>query len=897
MTRIGPDPSGDLPSDGGLPESLWAADPDADPDDTWQLLRDGDEAARIALYERHHDALVRWFRAKLPSAAEADDCVSEVFVRALDGIARDLKPDRGVDRWLWGIAKHVRMAELRARERATGRPVDEDISPDDAKKTTLSQMTASGGDLGHAYGKTQAFAALYTATDALSQTQRVVVSAHLDHTLAEMRPVKGAELAARLGWSRVRVDRELSRGLKKVRERVGLLAAARSMRFSCATAAEVKGLARLFAADEMASGLVPTRAEYRVLRAHAAGCPSCSAVAKDAIVQRTWVLGPGLAAAAARQGEDDDERRRAAVAWWTGRPAATAEAEVAPVASPVPAPEVAAAAPDPGVLGSVVRVLRPAFDAVVRPALSATRAARDAVLHRLLRVPGVAPAVNTATRIAADNPLAVRVGGTVVALATAAALTLLAVAPDAAHTPSARPSAGPSTVPGGPPGPGGEAQPVVDETPPPSPTPTDVPSAPSPGGPTPPGGAAATTGGTDPDPAGPTGPPGTGGRSATGTAPNGRGGAGSGSGSSGGSGNSGGTGGANAPASTPVPAVWGFWMVRYADDPIGATRELTPTPQRPDSHEPNWTYGIWRLGNPPVVKTVRVTHTAVGRHVVILPDSAAPGGIAHVSVSDYAANGVSCQPVRWWPQGTDERVEVACFDRAGTSADIPFTGLFLAGDRNGPYGQAGSRGYVYADEPTAARQIPAAASRQSTGAVTRTGTGRYAVAVAADTESVQVSPVGTTPRHCALTALSGGTASVACTTHTGAPADTAFTLSHTGRQSPLDDTRVPHAVYLTVADAPGAGAPTITGSWMSRPGSADVTRTATGRYTLHLTVGYLTSYAHLTAVGGGYCTTVLRNDYGTKDDVLMYLACYTPTGAPADNGFRLSYLTASPYYP
>ncbi|OPC78162.1 hypothetical protein B4N89_38875 [Embleya scabrispora] len=889
MTRIGPDPSGDSSSERGLPESLWAEDPDADPDgasdDTWQLLRDGDEAARVALYERHHDALARWFRAKLPSAAEADDCVSEVFVRALDGIARDLKPTRGVDRWLWGIAKHVWMAELRARQRAADRPVDEDIPPDDAKKTTLSEVSAPGGDLGHAYGKTQAFAALYTATDALSQTQRTVVSAHLDHTLAEMRPVKGAELAARLGWPRVRVDRELSRGLKKVRERVGLLAAARSMRFSCSAAAEVKGLARLFAAEEIASGLVPTRAEYRVLRTHAATCPTCSAVAKDAIVQRTWVLGPGLALAAARQGEDDDERRRAAVAWWTGRPATTAEAATeVPMAAPVPALDVAAAAADPGASGSVVRI--------VRPALTATRAARDAVLHRLLRVPGVAPAVNTATRIAADNPLAVRVGGTAVALATAAALTLSAVAPDSAHTPSARPSAGPSAAPGAT-GPGGAAKAVADETPPPSPTPTDVPSDRLPGGPTPPDGAAATPGGeSDPDPDGPTGTPGTGGRSDTGAAPIGGGGAG---GNGGNSGNGGNGGGANAP--TPVPATWGFWMVRYADDPIGTTRELTPTPQRPDSHEPNWTYGIRRLGNPPVVKTVRVTHTAVGRHVVILPDSAAPGGIAHVSVSDYAANGVSCQPVRWWPQGTDERVEVACFDRTGTPADIPFTGLFLAGDRNGPYQQASSRGYVHADEPAAARQLPAAASRQNTGAVTRTGTGRYAVAVAADTESVQVSPVGTTPRHCALTALAGGTASVACATHGGAPADTAFTLSHTGRQSPLDDTRVPHAVHLTVADAPGGAAPTITGSWMSRPGSADVTRTATGRYTLHLTVGYLTSYAHLTAVGGGYCTTVLRNDYGTKDDVLMYLACYTATGAPADKGFRLSYLTASPYYP
>ncbi|MFF7243503.1 sigma-70 family RNA polymerase sigma factor [Embleya sp. NPDC008237] len=877
--------------------------PDPDPDDMWHRLRDGDEAARIALYERHHDAMVRWFRVRLPSAAEADDCVSEVFVRALDGIARDLKPDRGVDRWLWGIAKHVWMAELKARQRVADRSIEEEETPG-AKSVTGSGSAAWDADLGHAYGKSQAFAAIYTATDALSQTQRVVVSAHLDHTLAEMRPVKGAELAARLGWSRIRVDRELSRGLKKVRERVGLLAAARAVR-SCSEAARVPALARLFVAEEAGAGLVPTRAEYRALGTHAKSCANCSAVARDAVLQRTWVLGPGLALAAARHGaEDEDERRRAAVAWWTGRPAATAEAaSVAPAATPEFAASMTAAAPataDPaGRFGEIVRNVRPALDAVARPLVTTTRVVRDAVLQQLLRVPGVAPMMNTASRLAGENPMAVRVGGAVVALATAAALTLLAVSPESAHTPTARPSPGASAAPGGT-GPGPAANPKADGPSPSSPTATDASGVPLPGDTSSPDGTSPPDG-QDTTAALPGGvPAGTGSGSGAGSGSDARTGTGqSGAGTTPGTGGrtDSGPGPGTETGGPPVPAVWGFWMVRYADDPIGTTRELSPTPQRPDSHEPNWTYGIWRLGNPPAVKTVRVTHLEVGRHVVILPDSGAPGGIAHVAVSDYAANGVSCQPVRWWQEGADERIEVTCLDRTGTRADIPFTGLFLAGDRNGPYGQAGSRGYVYAGEPTAARQLPAAASRQNTGAVTRTGIGRYAVAVAADTESVQVSPIGTTARHCAVVALSGGTASVSCTTHTGAPADTAFTLSHTGRQSLLDDARVPHTVHLTVADAPGSAAPTVGGSWMSRPGTATVTRTATGRYTLRLSVGYMTSYAHLTATGGGYCTTVLRNDYGAKDDVLMYLACYTPTGAPADNGFRLDYVTASPHYP
>lgn len=225
--------------------------------------------------------------------------------------------------------------------------------------------------------------------------------------------------------------------------------------------------------------------------------------------------------------------------------------------------------------------------------------------------------------------------------------------------------------------------------------------------------------------------------------------------------------------------------------------------------------------------------------------------------------------MRWQPRGADEEIEVACFDR----------------------------GYVYAADPLAGRQDTASAWSRRTGAVTRTGTGRYRADVPPQSTAAQVTPVGTAARHCAVTGLGGGVASIACADPAGAPADTAFVLSHTGGRSLLDDGRVPHGVSLVVSDSPAAAAPTVAAPWMSRSGTPTVARTGVGRYTVRFTVGYLTSYTHVTATGGGYCSVMLRNDYGRKDDVYLSVACFTAAGAPSNGGFLVTCMTASPQYP
>ena len=60
--------------------------PDPDDRELLEAWRGGDEAAGRALFERHFDAIFRFFRAKLPEAAE--DLTQQTFLGCLKGKER-----------------------------------------------------------------------------------------------------------------------------------------------------------------------------------------------------------------------------------------------------------------------------------------------------------------------------------------------------------------------------------------------------------------------------------------------------------------------------------------------------------------------------------------------------------------------------------------------------------------------------------------------------------------------------------------------------------------------------------------------------------------------------------------------------------------------------------------
>jgi len=78
------------------------------------LVRDGDEAAFEALYDRHHAAILGFCRHMLGSREEAEDALQHTFLAAFRDLARSTKPIE-LRPWLFAIARNRCLSLLRAR--------------------------------------------------------------------------------------------------------------------------------------------------------------------------------------------------------------------------------------------------------------------------------------------------------------------------------------------------------------------------------------------------------------------------------------------------------------------------------------------------------------------------------------------------------------------------------------------------------------------------------------------------------------------------------------------------------------------------------------------------------------------------------------------------------------
>ena len=78
------------------------------------LVRDGDEGAFEALYDRHHRAILGFCRHMLGTREEAEDAVQHTFLAAFRELAGSTKRDRPAP-WLFTIARNRCLSLLRAR--------------------------------------------------------------------------------------------------------------------------------------------------------------------------------------------------------------------------------------------------------------------------------------------------------------------------------------------------------------------------------------------------------------------------------------------------------------------------------------------------------------------------------------------------------------------------------------------------------------------------------------------------------------------------------------------------------------------------------------------------------------------------------------------------------------
>jgi RNA polymerase sigma-70 factor (ECF subfamily) len=81
--------------------------PDVSTDDALLLrLRRGEEAAVIAAYERYFPPLYQYVRLKLGDRAQAQDIVSEVFVKLIESLGTARAPRESLRGWLFQVARN-----------------------------------------------------------------------------------------------------------------------------------------------------------------------------------------------------------------------------------------------------------------------------------------------------------------------------------------------------------------------------------------------------------------------------------------------------------------------------------------------------------------------------------------------------------------------------------------------------------------------------------------------------------------------------------------------------------------------------------------------------------------------------------------------------------------------
>ncbi|WP_434452295.1 RNA polymerase sigma factor [Lentzea sp. E54] len=254
-------------------------------EDLVNRLRAGEGAARHELFARCQAKLRPYFRSRLRSHHDVDDLVSEVVVRALEGIRNGQQP-QVLDAWLTGIAWNL----LKDRYAESGRRDDREV-PDDLADDSV--------DITELMGRAELLTVLNAALDGLKPALRHVMTTHVRLTLQQDHLVVGGELAAALGIPKSQADRQLKRARDATYAAIASYVLTRVGRRHCA------------ALDALVTGPFDAKMSAGVIK-HATGCATCEAHMAEARDYSRWALGPGLIGLV-----DDEENKRTAIAFFS----------------------------------------------------------------------------------------------------------------------------------------------------------------------------------------------------------------------------------------------------------------------------------------------------------------------------------------------------------------------------------------------------------------------------------------------------------------------------------------------------------------------------------------------------------------------------------------------------
>jgi hypothetical protein len=269
-----------------------------------------------------------------------------------------------------------------------------------------------------------------------------------------------------------------------------------------------------------------------------------------------------------------------------------------------------------------------------------------------------------------------------------------------------------------------------------------------------------------------------------------------------------------------------------------------------------------------------VTHTGTGLYQVTFGGLGSPGGVAHAQA--YGASSNYCTVNGWYPSGSDQNIDVACFNAGGAPADTTSVVNFAQGS------QGSARfSYLWAEKPTQSgayhpsQQYRYDAVNSSGITVKRTGTGRYEVYLPAagpelsDPWTYQITAY-LSRNLCKLAgfSISGRTAQVACRTPGGSYADSRFALSFASEASFLGRGDRRYGEYRH--DSDGVENPS-TGVYVVRANELGQDK----GQVVALATGTSSTYCHVSGWGSAGA------------DLVMRVGCFNPGGAAASSKFTL----------
>lgn len=160
----------------------------------------GKEEAVLRWYDQYYDDLYRFIYYMLGDQEQCEDLVHDTFVKAF--IAYDKFENRSsVKTWLFGIAKHLVLDEIRKRKRKKLQSI----------LTGSSELVTVSSVENEVELKLE-MAQILNHIQALRPNYRIVI------ILGRLQDCTAKEIAQLLGWSETKVRKTLSRALKALRK-------------------------------------------------------------------------------------------------------------------------------------------------------------------------------------------------------------------------------------------------------------------------------------------------------------------------------------------------------------------------------------------------------------------------------------------------------------------------------------------------------------------------------------------------------------------------------------------------------------------------------------------------------------------------------------------------------